>query len=87
MNCGQVQNGDILERYLSAKLTGAEQKQFETHYFECGECFAQLEAARAASQVLRETGPVATRALPRWVWPALAIAGALAMAVALARKF
>ena len=76
-----------MERYLSAKLTGAERKQFESHYFECDECFAQLEAARAASQVLRETGPIATRALPRWVWPALAIAGALAMAVALARKF
>src|ERR1039458_5034921 len=81
MNCGQVQNGDIIERYLSAKLTGAERKEFEPHYFECDECFAQLEAARAASQALRETGTVAIRTRPRWVWPALAIAAALVMAV------
>jgi hypothetical protein len=82
MNCGQVQNGDIIERYLSAKLTGAERKQLESHYFECDECFVQLESARAASQVLRETGPVAIRTRPRWVRPALAIAAALVMAVA-----
>ena len=82
MNCGQVQNGDIIERYLSAKLTGAERKQFESHYFECDECFAQLESTRAAGQVLRETGPVAIRTRPQWVRPALAIAAALVMAVA-----
>jgi Putative zinc-finger len=81
MNCGKIQNGDGIERYLSGKLSEPEREEFEAHYFECDDCFALLEAARAARQVLREGGPVVVRMRPRWVWPALAIAAALLMAV------
>jgi Putative zinc-finger len=56
MICSQVRSENLIERYLDGKLAGPDRDAFEEHYFNCEDCFAQLEAARAAQPVLREMG-------------------------------
>src|SRR5690349_13833779 len=86
MNCGHVEQHNLIERYLEGTLAEAEREEFEQHYFECEECFAQMEAANAARKVLQEIGPAKGRSSARpWMWAAAAIAAALVIAV-LARR-
>ena len=47
MDCRDVAEQDILERYLLDRLTGPERDEFEGHYFECASCFAGLRTALA----------------------------------------
>ncbi len=43
----------VIERYLTGDLTKVEREDFEAHYFECDQCFAAVEAARAVQSALR----------------------------------
>jgi len=47
MNCTEINEQDLLERYLLRQLSETEQDGFEQHYFECSSCFDQLQIARA----------------------------------------
>jgi TolA-binding protein len=53
MNCKEVQELDIAERYLLDRLTEPEREEFEKHYFECGSCFSQLQTGLAVQEDLR----------------------------------
>ncbi len=86
MDCGRFAMDDAAERYLLGRLTEAEVEEFESHYFQCDECFATVEALRAAKVQLemeQESVPrIAERPRPtvRW-WLALSAAVVATLAV------
>jgi len=53
MDCRDVEERDILEGYLLGRLTGPDRDEFESHYFECASCFAQLRTALAVQEELQ----------------------------------
>ena len=77
MDCKQIAEQDVLERYLLDQLTEQERDDFEHHYFECGACFSQLQTALAVQSQLNRYSPA--RAMVKgalmyrvWAWtPAL----------------
>src|ERR1700680_288225 len=86
MNCQEVEERDIPERYLRDQLTESERDEFEKHYFECESCFSQLQTGLAVQEELR--GQPCTRrqaggALLRrvWLWRPALVALALVFAV------
>ena len=78
MNCGQVEEREILESYLLDRLSEAEREEFEQHYFECASCFAELQTGLALQDELRRQPRVHEQAGHAflglsWAWaPALA---------------
>jgi hypothetical protein len=83
MICSTVQRNDLVERYLNGKLALEERVDFEDHYFNCDQCFREIEAARSARPVLKETG---MRTAPRksntkLVWLAAAAIAATILVV------
>ena len=39
----QIKHDEVIERYVSNRLTPAESRAFEEHFFECDECFAKVQ--------------------------------------------
>ena len=73
MNCKEVENQDIQERYLLDRLTEPEREEFEKHYFECGACFSQLQTGLAVQADLRREPPLPEKVhgaswRGTWVW-------------------
>ncbi len=87
MNCQRASKEDLAERYLLGELDTADQEAFERHFFECEDCFTQLEALRAMGDRLardRESIPrlaLRPRSAMRWWWWALATAAAVTIVV------
>ena len=50
MNCTEIAEQDVLERYLLKQLSEAERDAFEQHYFECNGCFERLQLAGAIQE-------------------------------------
>ena len=69
MDCTRIAEDQGMERYLLGQLDDAEREAFELHFFECEECFSQLEALQAAQQIL--TAEPVSRTLqiehPKWI--------------------
>ena len=80
MDCKQIAEQDVLERYLLNQVNEQERDDFERHYFECGACFSQLQTALAVQFQLNRYPAV--RAMVKgasmsriWAWiPALVTA-------------
>jgi TolA-binding protein len=73
MNCREVEEQDITERYLLGQLAEPEREEFEKHYFECESCFSQVQTGLALQEELRRQPLVPARArgasLRRmWAW-------------------
>ena len=87
MDCRQVKQEEVVERYLLGQLSESEQEAFEQHYFECPRCLEELETYRALRDELSRRAaeiraePARAPAPLVWRW-APAVAGAAA-AVAL----
>lgn len=89
MDCLQINQEEMIERYLLGQLQESEQEALERHYFECPHCLKELETRRALREELArrevEIRAEATRApgVRKWLWvPALAGAtAAIALAV------
>jgi tetratricopeptide (TPR) repeat protein len=89
VDCRQVKQQEMIERYLLGRLDESEQEALEQHYFECPHCLEELETYRAlreelahrAAEIRAEPAPV--RTARTWLWvPALAgVAAAVALAV------
>lgn len=87
----EVQQGEIVERYVRRQLTPDERRAFQEHYFGCEECFEQVEmTARFVAGVRQAArqGVLAESVAEPW-WAALfkpalgfAVATALILAVA-----
>jgi tetratricopeptide (TPR) repeat protein len=63
MNCDQIINDEITEKYLLGELSEGDQQTFERHYFECPRCFRELETYRTLQLELKRSAP-AIRAKP-----------------------
>ena len=80
MTCQDVIDRHIAEDYLLGRLADPVREEFERHYFDCGRCFADLEALRAVRAQLerrprerRAATARRTRFAPHWVAAAAAI--------------
>lgn len=87
----EVQQGEIIERYVRHQLTPAERHAFQEHYFACEECFAQVEmTARFVAgvrQAARQGWLAESVAEPWWATlfrPALGFAVTTALVLAVA---
>ncbi len=82
-----VREHDIIDSYLAGRLSDADREAFEAHYFECDECFAEVEVAERLRAGIRAVERGATRTQRprsggsgRLAW--LALAATIALAVA-----
>lgn len=54
MNCQQVEEQEVIERYLAEKLSGQESAAFEEHFLGCKQCFEELRLHHAAAAEIRQ---------------------------------
>lgn len=86
MNHSEIQNEEIIERYVRNQLSAEERRVFQEHFFTCDDCFSQVQMTERFINGVRhavESGLVADRIIPRetevssrwfrWVKPAFAI--------------
>jgi len=52
----QIEDEEIIERYVRNQLAPEERKAFEEHYFTCEECFAKLEVTERFVAGVRDAG-------------------------------
>src|SRR5579884_3088190 len=75
MDCNHVQEDEIVERYVSNRLSDEERTEFEEHYFFCPQCADRVRALQAVRAALLARG--ARKPARSWMWPALAAAAAV----------
>jgi TolA-binding protein len=69
MTCEQIERDEVVEQYLSGRLSSADQDDFEAHYFDCTRCQARLRVLEdVRGQLAREAaatrpGPSASQTL------------------------
>jgi tetratricopeptide (TPR) repeat protein len=56
MDCNQIERDEIIEKYLTGRLDGAELEEFEVHYFGCSKCREKLQVSRLLQEKLWEQG-------------------------------
>jgi hypothetical protein len=79
MNCAEVAQNDIAERYVAGQLTDAEQDAFEAHFFECRACTEEVRTLQAIQTGLESRPAVQSSHVWRWAAAAiLVLAGGLA---------
>ena len=59
MNCPEVEEQEIIERYLASKLSDEEAEAFEEHYLGCKRCFNELRLRHAVAMELGRQSAVA----------------------------
>jgi len=57
MKCAQIEEKELVERYLTGSLGAEERDSFEEHYFACDRCFAALQTQRALQAELSASAP------------------------------
>ena len=94
----EIEQQDIIERYLRHQLPTAERSAFQEHYFACDECFAQVQSTakfiagvQRSSRVglLAETAREVTSSAvaswwASWFTPAFALAATACLLLAVA---
>ena len=50
----QIQDNEVIERYVQHQLTPAERQEFQEHYFACDECFDQVQMSARFIAGVRE---------------------------------
>lgn len=77
VDCKDVDERELIERYLSGQLPESESEAFEQHYLECERCFSELQFRHAAAVALAKEEPalgrgaahrVAGRRQLNWQW-------------------
>lgn len=85
IDCARAEEKDSLARYLGGRLSEADAKAFEAHYFGCERCWAEVNAAAEIREAkgfdVFSTPPTVTRGARRDVWTLLAAAAAVAVMV------
>jgi hypothetical protein len=85
MNHQEIEQQDIIERYVRRQLPPAERRAFQEHYFACDECFEQVQTTARFVAAVRQAsrkGSFAESAAEPLVWwknlftPAIAFAAA-----------
>ncbi len=77
MDHREIEERDIVERYLQSRLDAEEATAFETHLLECGECFEQVRWGDEVGHALRiaATQEVVRAAAGAGLWARLARLG------------
>src|SRR5436309_4695445 len=79
MRCDQVEREEMVEKYLTSRLSAQDQEAFEEHYFSCSRCFELVETHRALHAELKEAASaIRAEQIPRvvswrWAWAAGAV--------------
>jgi len=69
----EIEERQIVERYLAGRLGGEEEERFEEHYLSCSECLDQLELSQAFRDGIRHAATedaLKTEAAGRLGWAA-----------------
>lgn len=88
----QIENDEVVERYVRNRLTREDRQAFEEHFFACDECFAKVQAMERFAGAIRDASEhgllddaapaIDSRGVLRWaLW---AFAGSSIAAIALA---
>ena len=87
----QIENEEVIERYVRNQLNPDERRTFEEHYFVCEECFARVQemenfvaGVRDAAERGILTGPAGTSAPFKTGWLPWAFAGSICITALLA---
>ncbi len=96
MNHHEIEQQDIIERYVMHRLNATERQAFQEHYFGCDECFAKVQTSAkfvagvkhsARKGILSEIATVPSSSpvswLTNWFKPAFAFASAIAILLAI----
>lgn len=90
----EIEDQEIIERYVRNLLTAEERQAFEEHFFGCDECFERVQITErfvaglddAGNRGLLDSAPSASGAPVRtwgsWMFPAFAASSCLAVALA-----
>ena len=84
MDCKRVEEQDMIERYLTERLSEPETEAFEQHYLECGKCFGELQMRHAAAIELTHRPIQLTPARSSWMplsWQWAMASAVIALAV------
>jgi len=65
MNCDQIEQEELIEKYLTGRLERADQEEFEAHYFSCPKCLQKLQVSRLLQEKLWEKGETILPRSPR----------------------
>ena len=90
----QIDEQEIIERYVRNQLTAEERRDFEEHFFGCEECFEKLRTTERFIAGMRDAGSrglldgrsadsVVVRTWASWMFPALAASSCVAVALAI----
>jgi len=61
MDCRMIEGQNVIERYLTEKLSSEEAEAFELHYLGCKRCFQELKMRHAAAiEMVRDPIPLKT---------------------------
>jgi hypothetical protein len=80
MDCHEIENGDLAEKYILGQLDPDKQQSYEEHYFHCSNCFEDLQLRQTMQSELSKMPPGKSAAQARhggihWVrWGAVAAA-------------
>ena len=89
----EIDDQEIIERYVRKQLAAEERRAFEEHFFGCEECFEKLQATERFVAGVRDAGSrgllegssadvTPARNWGAWVFPALAASSCAAVALA-----
>jgi hypothetical protein len=81
----EIQEGEIVERYVRRQLAPDERRAFQEHYFACDECFEQVQTTTRFAAAVRQAsrkGSFAESAAEPVVWWKNLFTPAIAFAVA-----
>jgi hypothetical protein len=94
MQHSQIEEQNLIDRYVRGTMPAAERAEFEEHFVDCAECQEQIEVAKSLRQAVRESiaesaggwiagEPVHERRRPAsgWRWVAIAACAGLLMAL------
>ena len=56
MRCEDFQKSDVIDKYISGKLSEEKRESFARHYFECDRCFEELRFRESLMHICREHG-------------------------------
>ena len=66
VDCRQIEEQEMIERYLDGTLPETEVEAFEEHYFGCQHCFSELQLRHAAAiELASQSAPKASRPAAR----------------------
>lgn len=90
----QIEDDEVIERYVRNRLTPGERRAFEEHFFSCDECFERVQVMERFVAGVRDAAEVGTLAAsqesaalpvaPRWLTWGLAFSTCAAVALAIA---